>query len=175
MPQVALAGSLLSGYGGPGEGSQALIGATLVNGRGGGGSSGGSGGGRPNLAAPTAASGSTSSTDRSASGSSSSSGGSSSHGASAGRARDANGTSGTAAASPQSASQASLTSYPSSERVVGGSTTLAFGLSGADFAYVIVALACLLLTGLATVRLARRSAQTGVGAKGITPSVRGRQ
>ncbi|HXP28462.1 MAG TPA: hypothetical protein VN804_01790, partial [Solirubrobacteraceae bacterium] len=56
-PQAALAGSLLSGYGGPGEGSQALIGASLVKGPRGGGGGGSSSGssGRPDLAAPSAA------------------------------------------------------------------------------------------------------------------------
>lgn len=39
-PGAALASSLLSGYGGPGEGSEAIIGSTLVNGP-----SGGAGGG----------------------------------------------------------------------------------------------------------------------------------
>ncbi len=45
-PAVALGNSLLSGYGGPGEGSQAIIGSTLVKGGsgGGGGGSAGSGG-----------------------------------------------------------------------------------------------------------------------------------
>src|SRR4051812_5612016 len=43
-PAGADAGSLLSGYGGPGQGSQALLGSALIGG-GGGSSSGGSGGG----------------------------------------------------------------------------------------------------------------------------------
>lgn len=46
MPAVALAGSpLLSGYGGPGAGEQAILGSTLVGGPGGGSRSGGSSGG----------------------------------------------------------------------------------------------------------------------------------
>lgn len=46
LPPSALAGSLLSGYGGPGSGTQALLGSTLVNGGGSaGGPSGGSSGG----------------------------------------------------------------------------------------------------------------------------------
>jgi hypothetical protein len=43
-PTSALANSLLSGYGGPGEGSQAILGSSVV-GRSGGGGAGGSGGG----------------------------------------------------------------------------------------------------------------------------------
>ena len=43
VPTVALAGSpLLSGYGGPGTGEQAILGSTLVGGPGGGSGSGGS-------------------------------------------------------------------------------------------------------------------------------------
>ncbi|HEY1834670.1 MAG TPA: hypothetical protein VGG08_09555, partial [Solirubrobacteraceae bacterium] len=44
-PSAASANPLLSGYGGPGQGDQAIIGAALVNGPGQGGSGGGGGGG----------------------------------------------------------------------------------------------------------------------------------
>ncbi len=44
LPAGAQAGSLLSGYGGPGQGSQAVLGSTLINGPGGG-SGGGAGSG----------------------------------------------------------------------------------------------------------------------------------
>src|SRR5580693_9670272 len=40
VPAVARAGSLLSGYGGPGEGSQVILGATLLNSPPGGGEGG---------------------------------------------------------------------------------------------------------------------------------------
>jgi hypothetical protein len=40
MPATAHANPLLSGYGGPGQGNQAILGGTLLNGSGGGGSSG---------------------------------------------------------------------------------------------------------------------------------------
>src|SRR6266550_8716644 len=40
MPATAHANPLLSGYGGPGQGNQAILGATLLKGSGGGGSSG---------------------------------------------------------------------------------------------------------------------------------------
>jgi hypothetical protein len=43
VPNAALAGSLLSGYGAPGGGAQAILGSTLVNGPGGPGSAGGEG------------------------------------------------------------------------------------------------------------------------------------
>src|SRR2546430_16064392 len=47
MPATAHANPLLSGYGGPGQGNQAILGATLLNGRGGGGSSGAGPAARP--------------------------------------------------------------------------------------------------------------------------------
>src|SRR5438309_8805588 len=46
VPATAHAGPLLSGYGGPGQGNQAILGSALVGGSsGGGGTSGGGGGG----------------------------------------------------------------------------------------------------------------------------------
>jgi hypothetical protein len=69
MPAAASAGSLLSGYGGPGAGNQAILGSSLLNGGGGpraggpggGGLSAGSGGsttGTPNLGNSTSRGGS---------------------------------------------------------------------------------------------------------------------
>ncbi len=58
-PASAMAGSLLSGYGGPGSGTQALLGSTLVGGAGtpGGGSSVGGGSGDGSATAPGGATG----------------------------------------------------------------------------------------------------------------------
>jgi hypothetical protein len=157
---VALGDPLLSGYGSPGEGSQAMIGATLVNGPRGGGGSGSSGvggastgEGAVNLAAPAASS-------RSSGSSSATRGGSSSK---SGSARGA-GTAGTAGsgARAQSADQTGFASYPRSERVVGAQTSFVSGVSGSDLLYALVALGCLLLTAFATVRLAKRTVQTRV-------------
>ena len=53
-PLVAHAGPLLSGYGGPGQGNQAILGSTLLGGPGGG-ASGGGGAGGSQEAAPTGA------------------------------------------------------------------------------------------------------------------------
>jgi hypothetical protein len=50
-PVSAQANSLLSGYGGPGQGNQAILGAALLNGPPSGGSGGGGGGGQPAAAA----------------------------------------------------------------------------------------------------------------------------
>jgi hypothetical protein len=66
MPAAASAGSLLSGYGGPGAGNQAILGSSLLNGGGGpraggpggGGLSGGSTTGTPNLGNSTSRGGS---------------------------------------------------------------------------------------------------------------------
>src|SRR5689334_11908571 len=66
-PAGAQASWLLSGYGGPGQGSQALLGATLI-GAGGGSSSGGSSGGSGGPSGPAALEVSASSAPRSAAG-----------------------------------------------------------------------------------------------------------
>jgi hypothetical protein len=168
-PQVALAGSLLSGYGGPGEGSQALIGAALVKGPRGGSGGGSTGGGSPELAEPSSTSASASTPGRTEQRSSSSSrsssqrsAGSSSHGSSASRTSGGRGAA-AAAAARQASSRAGFASYPRSERVVDQPASFVLGLSGADFAYALIALFCLLLTALATARLARRNGVTGVG------------
>jgi hypothetical protein len=170
-PQVALAGSLLSGYGGPGEGSQALIGATLVNGaRGGGGGSGGSGsagGGRPSLAEPATPPASTRTDGAGDSQATPSSGGGSSRQSKRSSTQGANRSSaagsGASAAGGQSADRTGFASYPRSERIVDQPSSFALGVSGADFGYALIALLCLLLTAFATLRLARRSGASGVG------------
>jgi hypothetical protein len=159
---VALGDPLLSGYGSPGEGSQALIGATLVNGpRGGGGSGGGGGGastgeGAVNLAAPAASSGSSGSSAATRGGSASKSG--------SARGSGAAGSSGSGApgARTPSAGRSDFASYPRSERVVGAQTSLISGVSGSDLLYVLIALGCLLLTVFATLRLAKRTVRPRV-------------
>jgi hypothetical protein len=160
---VALGGPLLSGYGSPGEGSQAMIGATLVNGPHGGGGSGSSGGGGAstgegavNLAAPaplSSSSGSSAAT-RGASGSKSGS----ARGSGAARSSG----SGASGAPTQNTDRTGFASYPRSERVVGAQTSFVSGVSGSDLVYALVALGCLLLTAFATMRLAKRTAQTRV-------------
>jgi hypothetical protein len=165
-PQVALAGSLLSGYGGPGEGSQALVGAALVNGPRGGGGGSSTGGGSPELAEPSSTSASASAPGttegRSSSASHGSSrrpsGSSSHHGSSDSRSTSSSGS--TTGSAEQGRS--GFASYPRIEHVVDAPASFAFGLSGADFVYALVALACLLLAAFATMHLARRPGRTGV-------------
>jgi hypothetical protein len=159
---VALGDPLLSGYGSPGEGSQAMIGATLVNGPRGGGGSGSSGGGGAstgegavNLAVPASSSSSGSSAaTRGASGSKS--------GSARGSGATRSSGSGASGARTQSTDRTGFASYPRSERVVGAQTSFVSGVSGSDLVYALVALGCLLLTAFATMRLAKRTAQTRV-------------
>jgi hypothetical protein len=148
-PAASSANSLLSGYGGPGQGSQAILGSGLING---GGGSGGSGGSR-------------------GSGSGTSGAGESGPSTAAGEGQGA----GTAvkparrrAPSPArrrraapvavggSSSAAAPAAYPSSAE--SGSRTAAvasdpLGISGADLVYVLVAVGALGLTGLVTRQL----------------------
>lgn len=149
MPVAASANSLLSGYGGPGEGNQAILGSALLNTpKGGGGSSGGGGvsqasGTQPSEAvAPQSA-----------------------HGSSAGKkgstARPSRGARTTKRATREAtspAAQGTAAIYPAAarEETTGGSRAL--GLSGADFVYIILALGVLALTGFLTVRVARSAA-----------------
>src|ERR1700761_4789261 len=52
-PGAWASSTLLSGYGGPGQGNQAILGSTLIGGGGASGGSGGSGGGAAGVPAPT--------------------------------------------------------------------------------------------------------------------------
>jgi hypothetical protein len=142
-PLAAHAGPLLSGYGGPGQGNQAILGSTLIGGPGGG--SGGSGGG-PEAGATgtaranglTAAAGTTRAT---------------STGRSPGRRAQGASASGSAATSAAQASGGELSerSYRGFESA-GGSSAL--GLSAGDVVYIVLAAAALAFTGLLTRRLA---------------------
>jgi hypothetical protein len=151
LPLTAHAGPLLSGYGGPGQGNQAILGSTLLNGPGGG--SGGSGGGAQGssssgsastLAAPMANAGGT--------------------GGSSGTVRSSR--SGHHGAPPSGAPQSGLerefatSSYPTVEPAASSS---AFGISGADVALLLAALAALAFTGALTWRLSHTRTVKGQG------------
>jgi hypothetical protein len=147
MPSAVFANSLLSGYGGPGEGNQAILGSALLNApKGGGGGGGGAGqSSSPQLTETSAAQkGGSSGTSKQASG--------------ARRTTRARSGKHAAAGGKTSGSATSAVIYPASSREVttGGSRTL--GLSGADLAYIILALGVLALTGFLTLRLARATA-----------------
>jgi hypothetical protein len=143
LPAAAMAGSLLSGYGGPGQGNQAILGSALLNGSGSGGR--GSGGGAASSTGleasyPSAAvkEGSTGSVrDRRAS----------KPGAAANRRSSSvsgNGAQGHAPALAPAALAAATDS----------SGTL--GLSGADLVYILLALAVLAMIGVLTRQLTHR-------------------
>jgi hypothetical protein len=147
-PAAAQGGSLLSGYGGPGQGNQAILGSALLNGPRGGGS-GSSGGGASssstgNLAALTTAATAPRSTvsrrhvGRSRAGK---------HGA--------GGATGSAAiAGARSVESGAASVYNVSAR--GGSSHPVLGLSSDDVLYIVLALGVLVFTGVLTTRLADR-------------------
>ncbi|HTU78148.1 MAG TPA: hypothetical protein VMF09_05245 [Solirubrobacteraceae bacterium] len=141
FPAVASAGSLLSGYGGPGQGSQAILGSALLNGPSGGGGSTSSGartGAQPAGAAPASGAPAGSGGRRAgAAGSSSGTGKHGARGAGAGRA----GASGHGSRA--------LVGQVSDTSAVGGRT---LGLSGEDLVYMFMALAVLAITGALTRR-----------------------
>jgi len=154
-PSSAFADSLLSGYGGPGEGSQAILGSVLL-----GGGAGGGGG------SASSASGLTGSPSSGATGNATSAGSSGrSATARAGSGRTAGGASGSRSGSGE-ASVGAARAYPvvspgntSSRQASTPAQTL--GLSGEDLGYVLLALGALVVTGLATWRLAREGSAGG--------------
>jgi hypothetical protein len=154
-PAVAGANSLLSGYGGPGQGNQAILGAALVGGRSGGGStgggsgSGGSGGespsglalaeGRANRSHPSEAR---------------------VRARGAGRATAGGGAAVTGRQITGGASNSGARPYPHASSVnasqAASGSSPALGLSGADALYILLALGVLILTAVLTRRLARQ-------------------
>jgi hypothetical protein len=160
IPATAAAGPLLSGYGGPGQGNQAILGSSLLGG--GGGSSGGggpqSGGGSSGGEGLSHASVSTAASAPSTPGTHKNAvhkgrpGGSVDNTAAGGRAvtsRAGGGPGVFPASSRGAASQAS------------GSETL--GLSGENITYVLLALLALVATGVLTRRIARSAGRAGTG------------
>ena len=133
---TALAGTLLSGYGGPGEGSQAILGAGLVNlpsGR------GPSGGARALAPSPSSGASPTAAGRQGAHGKGTDSSSARPQRTSAGAGRS----SGSGAAHTLGAATAQGTAVGSQ----------ALGLSGSDLLYVLLALAALVLTALLTRQL----------------------
>jgi hypothetical protein len=166
-PSIAAASSLLSGYGGPGEGNQAILGSALVNGPSGG---GGSGGGSAGSGSGSAAGSANLAESGGPVGTGGSRGGAARHASrSAGRGKPAKGATGTAS-NPGSVGPPVPIGLARSAS--GGSGTL--GLSGADVMYLILALAVLAITGAATRQLMRgQDATEGAVAKGMRRRIRG--
>lgn len=154
LPGTAPANSLLSGYGGPGEGNQAILGSALVNAPRGGGGSGGAG---VSQTSGSQASGAQSGETAAPQSSHKSSGGTK---GSAGRRDKGARATKTAHGTASQAAQGDSVIYPAASREVTTGGSRALGLSGADFVYIILALGVLALTGFLTVRLTRTAATT---------------
>jgi hypothetical protein len=157
VPAAANAGSLLSGYGSPGEGNQAILGSALLNGPSGKGGSGG--------ASATAAAGQSGSygsliasadegrlaSSSKASGGSTSSGSARSSNA-GGKQRHVKAGAGKAS---NSASQPYTQTNGRSTQAAGGGGSQPLGLSGADLLYILMVVVVLALTGVLTRGLVR--------------------
>ena len=150
----ASASPLLSGYGGPGAGNQAILGSALVNGPG---SGGGSGAGGPSAAQQSASSAVAAPASQPAS-----TGGPPAaahrvhHGARASGSNEHG-------ASPTQAALPANLAYARAERTGAGSGSGTLGLSAADFLYAALVLAGLALMGVMTRRLTRASQAKGHG------------
>jgi hypothetical protein len=153
--EAAFASSLLSGYGGPGQGNQAILGSALLNRPGGGSGGGGS---------PSSRSGSDEESGSLASGADSSTTSSEAAASSGARSSTKTGaarkTSATGAGRGSQASRsASLPSaaevYAAAERGHPAPSTPAFGLSGAYLLLIVLALGVLALIGVLSRRLMR--------------------
>jgi hypothetical protein len=152
-PAAALAGSLLSGYGGPGQGNQAILGSALLNGPAGKGGSGG--GGSSGASGASARGGSTGAGPRPIVLSAGGAAGEAlprpvrgqRHPGGAGRHASASGS------QPYTRTSRASEVYAAHDGA-GGSPTL--GISGADLLYILLALGTLVLTGVLTRRLARQ-------------------
>jgi hypothetical protein len=152
-PASACASPLLSGYGGPGEGNQAILGSALLGGAGGGsGSSGGSSGSTGSSPSGVAGVGVQASQSSAAPTGSNERGSAGAHGGrSARRAGEASGD----AANAYPASSVGETS----RLATGGLETL--GLSGEDLLYMLLTLSALAFVGVLTRRLARTARPDG--------------
>jgi len=169
-PAGAHAGSLLSGYGGPGQGSQVILGSALLNGPGGGAHGGGEGGG--GSASGGGSAGSAIAGGQAAAGT---------HAAPAGGAHAqarAHARSGSGIASPSrggAASAAGPGAYVTASRSARSETavpTPTLGISAADLVYILLGLAVLVMTAALTKTMTRGPQGDGAPAKGIRRSRR---
>jgi hypothetical protein len=163
----ASAGSLLSGYGGPGQGNQAILGAALLNGRHGGGhggsGAGGAGGGTSGSAGVGQGSPATSTNGAlSAAAGAGARGPTTSTGSAPGRGgRGEGGARSHGAGGPASAGGAPAYPPPSSNAAPPSADSNTLGLSGAEELFVLLALGVLALTGTLTMRLTRTTRPGG--------------
>jgi hypothetical protein len=149
-PAGASAGSLLSGYGGPGQGSQQILGATLLNGPSGGGGAGGEGAAG---SSPAGAGGSALMGDAGRVGAGGLQRRSPAH-----RLSGRHGGNGAqTASSSDSRAQGAVAVRGASQTDTVGAQTL--GLSEDDLVYIFLTLGALALTGALSRQLARRPRQ----------------
>ncbi len=164
VPSAATADSLLSGYGSPGEGNQVILGSALLNGPTNGGGGTGSGGG----STTGGGSGGSSASDLAAS---SGATGQGPEGAVAPPASKTGGR-GSRGAASAGRSPAPAVSAGLARSISGDSATL--GISGADLAYIVLALGAVLLTAVLTRRLTHEpDGPQGAAAKGMRRRTRG--
>ena len=171
LPTPALAKSLLSGYGAPGEGNQAILGSALLNGpRGGGGSGGGSA--NPSGSSSATGAGGASSSNAPGEATSGESARRAARAARKGRSETGGGSTRHSArkagqkagrrAQPQAPARAG-DFYPVSERVVAGAHSGALGLSGAEVIYMVLVVGVLVFMGVTTRRLSRMTRPEDTG------------
>lgn len=166
FPVAAQAGSsTLSGYGGPGEGNQAVLGSALVGGHRGGGSSGGGSAGQGSSSGEASATGASEvqsgaspgqaakSAGKTSSGAGSSGSGGGTSGGNAKPGARSKTHSGTRGSSQAQAALTPGTYYPAAEHVPAGGQGTVLGLTADDLLYVILGLVILVLVGLFTRRL----------------------
>jgi hypothetical protein len=166
MPAAAAASPLLGGYGGPGEGNQAILGSALVGGAGGGGGSsssgssgpGGSAGSTGSLSSPATGAGASAGdgeAESAGSGQRGSTAGGGTKGSGGQAAGRTSGSRGRGEKAPDGAPRADLVLPRDDDLQTASGGAQALGLSAADLGYVQLALGVLVATGLITRRLAR--------------------
>jgi hypothetical protein len=160
VPAAAFAGSpLLSGYGGPGAGEQAIIGSTLLNGPHGGSGSGGSTGSRGGLSGASGTGVEDSSGGAGASGSGQAPAGGARSGGGGSSSSHATGANGRGALRAGGSGRATVGRagtyvYPSSLASTSEGSSV-IGMSSGDVLLLVGLIATLALVGVFTVRLAR--------------------
>ncbi len=153
MPGTAAANSLLSGYGGPGEGNQAILGSALLNTpKGGGGATSSSGG----LSQASSTQSGEAARSQSAQGAGSGQRSSTGHPGKGTRA-----TKTTTRVATSQAARGDSVIYPAASREEAAGGSRALGLSGTDLVYIILGLGVLALTGFLTIRLGRTATTRG--------------
>jgi hypothetical protein len=139
---AASASSLLSGYGGPGQGNQAILGSALLNGPGGGSGSSGAG---PRSGTGSSAPGATAASPSGSGGTSGAAHGQgSNHG---GAAAAPAGSQGQRSASRSSAAQSIAQVYDAAERGAPAPSAGMLGLSGSESLLLVLVLVVLVLIG----------------------------